>query len=174
MNRTFEVIIVCYVCFIVFIFIDFGEANQTQKLSRPRRYLSFQNISRFFVRLNFKANMVPFTQIFAQALGFRMNWDEPPDSFRPHKHLSRRAAYNNLEILLNRNALDGFQCIRRAICEIEEISQPQSIYFKILKIIFRNHSSATDKWHKYTSEDCQLSINRCPFSMLDVSPYTDL
>ncbi|CAH2267626.1 jg27898 [Pararge aegeria aegeria] len=81
--------------------------------------------------------MVPFTQIFAQALGFRMNWDDPPDSFRPYRHLSRRAVYDNLEILLNRNGLDGFQCVRRAICDLEEISEPKSISFKILKMIFR-------------------------------------
>lgn len=56
----------------------------------------------FQVRLNFRANMLPIGQIFAQALGFRMNWDDPPDSFRPYHHLTRRAVYKNIEILLNK------------------------------------------------------------------------
>ncbi|KPJ14434.1 hypothetical protein RR48_13505 [Papilio machaon] len=54
------------------------------------------------IRLNFKANMVPWNQIFAQALGFRLNWDDPPDSFHPYHHLYRRTAYSHLETLLDR------------------------------------------------------------------------
>ncbi|XP_023936326.2 uncharacterized protein LOC112044652 [Bicyclus anynana] len=173
MDRTCKVIIVCYVCCIIILLFEFGEANQSKYIDRQRRYLSFGNFSKFFVRLNFKANMVPWTQIFAQALGFRMNWDDPPDSFRPYRHLSRRAVYESIEILLNRNGLDGFHCVRRAICEIDLV-EPKSISLKILKMIFRKHSSTTDKWHEHTNEDCRTSINTCPFSVLDISPYTDL
>ena len=57
---------------------------------------------KFKVRFNFKANMVPWTQIFAQALGFRMNWDEPPDSFHPYHHFNRRSTYQTMEVLLNK------------------------------------------------------------------------
>ncbi|KOB72431.1 Uncharacterized protein OBRU01_09594, partial [Operophtera brumata] len=78
------------------------------------------------LRLNFKANMVPWNQIFAQAVGFRINWDDPPDSFHPYHHIHRRTV----------NGLNGFHCVRRAICEMEAIPEPNEIYHKILKMVF--------------------------------------
>ncbi|CAH0718161.1 unnamed protein product, partial [Brenthis ino] len=118
--------------------------------------------------------MVPWNQIFAQALGFRMNWDDPPDSFHPYRHLSRRSVYQNMEMLLNKNGLNGSHCVRRTICEINQMNDPKGIYYKILKMVFRQQSSTTDKWHSITDDECELSINACPFSMLEVLPYTDL
>ncbi|CAH2087609.1 unnamed protein product [Euphydryas editha] len=174
MDRLHQLIILIYVTFIIFLFIQFGESSDQSKVYRQKRYLSFQNVSHFFIRLNFKANMVPWNQIFAQALGFRMNWDEPPDSFHPYRHLQRRDVFRNMEILLDRNGLDGFHCVRRAICEVNQIDEPRYIYFRILKMIFRQHSSDTAKWHEHTQEDCQISVNTCPFSILEVLPYTDL
>ncbi|XP_038222107.1 uncharacterized protein LOC119839744 [Zerene cesonia] len=171
MRRTYQVILICYICIVLFLLIDRGKSD-TQV--RTKRYLSFRNVTKFFIRLNFKANMVPWNQIFAQAIGFRLNWDDPPDSFHPYHHFSRRSIYNNLEILLDSNGLNGFHCIRRAICETNTISAPRGIYFKILKMVFRQQSSATDKWHNHTTEDCAASVSSCPFSMLEVSPYTDL
>lgn len=59
----------------------------------------------FQVRFNFRDNMVPWNQYFAHAVGFKVSWDEPPDSFHPYHHLHRRTVYNNLETLLNRYLL---------------------------------------------------------------------
>ncbi|CAG9565940.1 unnamed protein product [Danaus chrysippus] len=119
--------------------------------------------------------MVPWNQIFAQAIGYRMNWDDPPDSFHPYHHLNRRDVYHNLEILLDRNGLNGFHCVRRAICEVNSVTDARGIYLKILKMIFRkSRTSKTNKWHNYTDEDCQLSINSCPFSVMEISTYTDI
>ncbi|XP_060804492.1 uncharacterized protein LOC106143284 [Amyelois transitella] len=126
------------------------------------------------IRLNFKANMVWWNQIFAQALGFRINWMEPPDTFHPYHHLYRRSVFNNLEILLDKNGLNGYHCVRRAICEIGRIDGPTSVYYRILKMVFRQQSSATDRWHNVADEECPTSIDSCPFSLLDVSPYTDM
>ncbi|XP_041981052.1 uncharacterized protein LOC121734497 [Aricia agestis] len=173
MDRTCQVLVICYLCFIMFVVVDFGDASD-KIVSRQRRYLGFRNISHFFVRLNFKANMVPWNQIFAQAIGFRVNWDDPPDSFYPHHHVHRRSLYERMEVLLDRNGLSGFHCVRRAICEVQDIENPQEIYFKILKIIFRRISSDTDKWHDHTTDDCEISTRTCPFSLLQVLPYTDL
>ncbi|XP_030025679.1 uncharacterized protein LOC115444150 isoform X2 [Manduca sexta] len=117
--------------------------------------------------------MVPWNQIFAQALGFRINWDDPPDSFHPYHHLYRRDVYKNLEIVLDRNGLNGFHCVRRAICEMET-SESAEIYHKILKMVFRQQSSATDKWHNKTDKDCSVSVSSCPFSLLEVAQYTDI
>ncbi|CAK1580842.1 unnamed protein product [Parnassius mnemosyne] len=174
MTRILQIVIICYSCLILIILFDFGKANEPSRIQhRHRRYLSFGNFSHFFLRLNFKANMVPWNQIFAQALGFRMNWNDPPDSFHPYHRLYRRTVYSHLETLLDRNGLEGFHCVRRAICEMDKISQPRGIYYKILKMVFRRISAATDKWHNATEEDCRLSITTCPFSMLEVSTYTD-
>ncbi|CAK1542050.1 unnamed protein product [Leptosia nina] len=118
--------------------------------------------------------MVPWNQIFAQALGFRMNWDDPPDSFHPYHHFTRRSFYNNMEVLLDSNGLNGFHCVRRAICEANMISEPKEIYFMILKQIFSKSTSATQKWHNYTTDNCDISIASCPVSVLLISPYTDL
>ncbi|GBP60353.1 hypothetical protein EVAR_91388_1 [Eumeta japonica] len=83
--------------------------------------------------------MVPWNQIFAQALGFRMNFDEPPNSFHPYHHIHRRTVYDRVQMLLDKNDLNGFDCIRRAICEVEAMQVPRGIYYKILKIIFRQN-----------------------------------
>ncbi|KAL4717417.1 hypothetical protein ACJJTC_017304 [Scirpophaga incertulas] len=178
-RRMISVVIFCYICFIIFLLIDFGcatdEATKLSKGPRQRRYLSFINGSKFFLRLNFKANMVRWNQIFAQALGFRMNWDDPPDTFRPYHRLYRRTVYNNLETILDKNGLNGFQCVRRAVCEMDFITSPRGLYNKILKMIFRRQSSDTDRWHlNVTKEECSTSINQCPFSFRHVSLYTDL
>ncbi|XP_063829825.1 uncharacterized protein LOC135079168 [Ostrinia nubilalis] len=176
MNKIFQLVLLCYISLIVFILIESGDANEekTNNHVRQRRYLSFKNKTKFFLRLNFKANMVPWTQIFAQALGFRMNWDAPPDTFHPYKHFSRRSVYNHLEHLLDRQGLNGHQCVRRAICEMEARA-PRGIYHKILKMVFRKQSSDTDKWHNNTTkEDCLVTYTKCPFSFLDISQYTDL
>ncbi|XP_073959935.1 uncharacterized protein [Choristoneura fumiferana] len=169
MKKMYQVILVCYLFLIVFVSIkcDGGE-------SRVKRYLSFGNISHFFVRLNTKVNMVPWNQIFAQTLGFRVNWDEPPDSFHPYHHLNRRTVFSNFETLLDRNGLSGYHCVRRAVCDMQAIPQPRGVYHKILKMIFRKQSATTDRWHNVTTEDCLLSSSTCPFSLLDVSLYTDL
>ncbi|XP_012545347.1 uncharacterized protein LOC114241406 [Bombyx mandarina] len=172
MNRVFGLVLLCYVSAIVFFLITSGEANNTH--NRFRRYLSFRNISHFFLRVNFKANMVPWNQLFAQAVGFRVNWDEPPDSFHPYHRLYRRDLYRHMETVLDRNGLNGFHCVRRAICEMEMISQPTEIYHRILKMVFRRQSSSTDKWHNKTETECQNSINSCPFSVLEVSQFTDV
>ncbi|KAI8434498.1 hypothetical protein MSG28_012509 [Choristoneura fumiferana] len=136
MKKMYQVILVCYLFLIVFVSIkcDGGE-------SRVKRYLSFGNISHFFVRLNTKVNMVPWNQIFAQTLGFRVNWDEPPDSFHPYHHLNRRTVFSNFETLLDRNGLSGYHCVRRAVCDMQAIPQPRGVYHKILKMIFRKLDS---------------------------------
>ncbi|CAB3244850.1 unnamed protein product [Arctia plantaginis] len=56
------------------------------------------------LRFNFKANMLAWSQIFAQALGFRMNWDEPPDTFHPYRnhYIHRRTIYSHMETLLDK------------------------------------------------------------------------
>ncbi|XP_026741389.1 uncharacterized protein LOC113503558, partial [Trichoplusia ni] len=130
----------------------------------------------FQLRFNFKANMVPWNQIFAQALGFRINWDDPPDNFHQYKNhfIHRRTIYNNIETVLDKNGVNGFHCVRRAICEMETIPDPRKIYHKLLKMVFRQQSSATDKWHNKTSEDCEQSISLCPISPLHVSLFTDV
>ncbi|XP_045538975.1 uncharacterized protein LOC123722155 [Papilio machaon] len=175
MKTLFQIIFVCYTCLILFVSFEYSEGNNERKLTNQRykRYLSFSNISHFFVRFNFRDNMVPWNQYFAHAVGFKVSWDEPPDSFHPYHHLHRRTVYNNLEILLNRNGLEGFHCVRRAICDMEKITKPKGIYHKILKIIFKKKSTATDKWHNKSEQDCELSIASCPLSLLDVSTFTD-
>ncbi|XP_048484762.1 uncharacterized protein LOC119693212 [Plutella xylostella] len=176
MARMFRLIVLSYVGLVVFVLVNFGpnsdvEANQ----HRAKRYLAFLNISRFYIRLNTKAAMVPWTQIFTQAVGFRVNWDEAPDTFRPYKHLvHRRDLYTPLQMLLDRNGISGFHCIRRAICELDAHSRPPRVYHKILKIIFRYTSPATDRWHNRSGADCQESMHSCPFSILEASMYTDL
>ncbi|XP_045450385.1 uncharacterized protein LOC123659173 [Melitaea cinxia] len=174
MGRLYHLIILIYVTFIICFFIQFVESNDQSMVHRQRRYLSFRNVSHIFIRLNFKVNMVPWNQIFVQALGFRMNWDDPPDSFHPYHRLNRRDVFMSMETLLNRNGLEGFHCVRRAICEVNQMDETNAIYFKILKMIFRENSSETAKWHGHAQEDCQISISSCPFSLLEVSPYTDL
>lgn len=52
MDRTCQVISISYVCLIVFILIELSEAKYSNQLNRQRRYLSFGNISRFFVSMN--------------------------------------------------------------------------------------------------------------------------
>ncbi|XP_026749845.1 uncharacterized protein LOC113510589 [Galleria mellonella] len=176
MKILFQLVIICYVCIVLFLLFGFIDANEDQVSNhrRPKRYLAFRNITHFFMRLNFKANMVWWNQIFAQALGFRMNWDEPPDSFHPHHHLYRRTVYENLETLLDRNGISGYHCVRRAICEMRLIGEPRGVYYKILKMVFRQQSLATDKWHNVTKQECPMSINLCPLSLLEVSLYTDV
>ncbi|XP_022824825.1 uncharacterized protein LOC111355275 [Spodoptera litura] len=174
MYKCVQVCVLCYVCFVVFILIDLGKANDSVH-HRHKRYLSFKNMSHFFLRFNFKVNMVPWTQIFAQALGFRMNWDTPPDTFHPYRNhfIHRRTVYSHTEKLLDKNGLNGFHCVRRAICEMEMIAEPRKTYHKLLKMVFRQQSSDTDRWHNRTTEDCKLSQLSCPFSFLDVSLFTD-
>ncbi|KAJ8718642.1 hypothetical protein PYW08_002879 [Mythimna loreyi] len=175
MYKYIQLCVVCYICFVVFMLIDFGKANESS-IHRHKRYLSFKNMTRFFLRFNIKENMVRWNQIFAQALGFRMNWDAPPDNFHPYRNhfIHRRTIYSHTETLLNKNGLNGFHCVRRAICEMETIPEPRKIYHKLLKMVFRQQSSATDKWHNKTNEDCKDSISSCPFSFLDLSLYTDV
>nr|XP_026493477.1 uncharacterized protein LOC113398789 [Vanessa tameamea] len=174
MKRIFGVILFINVTFQIFFLIHFGEASERTQVHRQRRYLGFRNITHLFVRFNFRDNVIPWNQLFANAAGFRMNFDDPPDSFHPYHHLSRRSVYKNIEILLNRNGLDGYHCVRRTICDVNRIDEPNGIYHKILKMIFRQQSSETEKWHNKNDETCQLSTNKCPFSMLQVSTYTDI
>ncbi|XP_072938236.1 uncharacterized protein [Epargyreus clarus] len=171
MDRIFQIILICYIGLILYVAVDRSEAH---KVHRQRRYLVFENISHFFVRVNYKANMVPWNQIFAQAIGFRLNYDEPPDSYHPYHHIYRRTAYSHLETILERSGLNGFHCVRRAICEIAMMPKAHSLYHRVLKIVFTPQTSATEKWHNATKEDCWTSMASCPFSMLDVSTFTDL
>ncbi|KAJ8714699.1 hypothetical protein PYW07_002924 [Mythimna separata] len=160
---------------VAFILIDVGEANDTKAvLHRNRRYLSFLNMTRFYLKFNFKANIIPWNQLFAQALGFRMNWDAPTPHFRAFHRIHRRDIYDYVERLLDKNGLDGFHCVRRAICEMQSISEPNIIYHRLLKMVFRKISAATERWHNTTSEDCDTSSSACPLSLLQISPYTDL
>ncbi|KAI5643899.1 DM4/DM12 family domain-containing protein [Phthorimaea operculella] len=162
-------------CLLVFVLLDLSEANDNVQVhSRAKRFLSFRNVTHFFVRLNFKATTLEWTQIVAQAFGFRINWDDPPDSFHPYHHLQRRSLYSNLELLMDKNGFNGFHCIRRAICETRGFDQPAEIYHKILKIVFSQKSPSTDKWHNVSAEECQTSLGLCPLSTLDVSLFTDL
>ncbi|CAF4828278.1 unnamed protein product [Pieris macdunnoughi] len=167
MLKQINVILICYICFLLFV-VDQGAGK-----TKTKRYLGFRNVSRFFLRINHKANMVRWNQIFAQALGFRMNWDDPPDTFHWYHHFTRRSLYNGVELLLDSNGLSGYHCVRRAVCEMNKISDPYLLYHKILKIIFRRQQEL-EKWYNHTKEDCISSINSCPFSFLDISPYTDL
>ncbi|XP_047029516.1 uncharacterized protein LOC124637202 [Helicoverpa zea] len=175
MKNFVPLVLICYISLVAFILIDVGEANDTKAvLHRNRRYLSFLNMTRFYLKFNFKANIIPWNQLFAQAIGFRINWDAPPTTFRSFHRIYRRDIYDFVESLLDRNGLDGYHCLRRAICEMQMISEPNVIYHKLLKIVFRKMSPATERWHNITESDCNISINTCPISLLEVSPYTDL
>nr|XP_049702432.1 uncharacterized protein LOC126055815 isoform X2 [Helicoverpa armigera] len=130
MNKYMHVCVVCYICFIVFILIDVGNANHTT-IHRHRRYLSFKNMSHFFLRFNFKVNIVPWNQIFAQALGFRMNWDDPPDTFHPYRNhfIHRRSLYSHAETLLDKRqsaATDRWHHKTAEDCEVSISSCPFS------------------------------------------------
>ncbi|KAJ0175003.1 hypothetical protein K1T71_009144 [Dendrolimus kikuchii] len=174
MNRLYQLFIMFYVYLFVFVLIELCETTENVVANRPKRFISFRNSTHFFIRFNFKANVIHWNRIFAQALGFRINWDDPPDSFHPYHRLHRRTVYNNMEILLNRNGLNGFHCVRRAVCEIASLAEPEELYHKILNMVFRQQSSATNKWHNATKDDCQISTLSCPFSFLEVSTYTDV
>ncbi|XP_026740947.1 uncharacterized protein LOC113506567 [Trichoplusia ni] len=171
MNKFLPLVLLCYLCSATLIIIDASEANGTV-LHRNRRYLAFMNTTRFFMKVNFKVNSVPWNQLFAQAVGFRMNWDDPPDSYR-YPRIYRRDVYDHVETLLDRNGLVGFHCVRRAICEIQMIQNP-NIYHKLLKMLFRKISSTTERWHNSSPEECYTSLSSCPLSLLAVSPYTDI
>ncbi|XP_022824826.1 uncharacterized protein LOC111355276 [Spodoptera litura] len=174
MNKFIPVLLLCYICVVAFIIIDVSEANDTKVLQRNRRYLSFLNMTRFYLKFNFKANIIPWNQLFAQAIGFRMNWDGPPSNFRPFHRIYRREIYDYVETLLDKNGLEGFHCVRRAICEIQMIAEPNMIYHKLLKMVFRKMSPTTERWHNVTTDECTTSITICPLSLLQVSPYTDI
>lgn len=172
MYKALPVILLCYACFVAFVLIQSSEADV--KHYRNKRFLAFLNSSRFYLKFNVKDNMVPWNQLFAQAIGFRMNWDQPPMTFRPFHRLYRRNVYNYVETLLDKNGLSGFHCVRRAVCEIQIITEPKTLYHRILTIIFRKISSDTERWHNATEDECIESTMSCPFSLLEVSRYTDI
>ncbi|KAH9629745.1 hypothetical protein HF086_009872 [Spodoptera exigua] len=51
MNKFIPVLLLCYICVVAFIVIDVSEANDTKVLHRNRRYLSFLNMTRFYVSI---------------------------------------------------------------------------------------------------------------------------
>ncbi|CAH0687676.1 unnamed protein product [Spodoptera exigua] len=83
------------------------------------------------LRFNFKVNMVPWTQIFAQALGFRMNWDTPPDTFHPYRNhfIHRRTVYSHTEELLDKQQssdTDRWHNKTAEDCKVSQLSCPFS------------------------------------------------
>ncbi|XP_050561603.1 uncharacterized protein LOC118274368 isoform X2 [Spodoptera frugiperda] len=130
MYKCVQVCVLCYVCFVVFILIDYSKANDPGHHIH-RRYLSLRNMSHFFLRFNFKVNMVPWTQIFAQALGFRMNWDTPPDTFHPYRNhfIHRRTLYSHTEELLDKQQssdTDRWHNRTAEDCKLSQLSCPFS------------------------------------------------
>lgn len=54
-----------------------------------------------------------------------------------HPYEVTRNNNNSLQTFAFRNSLNGFHCVRRAVCEMAAITKPDGIYHKILKIVFR-------------------------------------
>jgi hypothetical protein len=53
------------------------------------------------VRLNFKANTLPYTAVFAYAAGYKLNFDLPDDAKTGPFRINRRALYENFEKIID-------------------------------------------------------------------------
>jgi hypothetical protein len=53
------------------------------------------------VRLNFKANTLPYTAVFAYAAGYKLNFDLPEDAKTGPFRIHRRALYENFETIID-------------------------------------------------------------------------
>jgi hypothetical protein len=53
------------------------------------------------IRLNFKANTLPYTAVFAYAAGYKLNFDLPEDVKTGPFRIHRRALYENFEKIID-------------------------------------------------------------------------
>jgi hypothetical protein len=53
------------------------------------------------VRLNFKANTLPYTSVFAYAAGYKLNFELPEDAKKGPFRVHRRALYENFETIID-------------------------------------------------------------------------
>lgn len=53
------------------------------------------------VRLNFKANTLPYTAVFAYAAGYKLNFDLPDNAKTGPFRITRRALYENFEKIID-------------------------------------------------------------------------
>ncbi|PSN41154.1 hypothetical protein C0J52_05219 [Blattella germanica] len=104
---------------------------------RVKRRLAFIKGSKFFLRLNFKAQSFPTTILFAYAAGYKLNFELPDDANKAPFRFHRRAIYENVESALDQHGLDGRSCILKFLCEAEQVLiSTNNLFQKTLKLIF--------------------------------------
>ncbi|XP_062555466.1 uncharacterized protein LOC134220423 [Armigeres subalbatus] len=154
--------------------------NSTKVLNRRKRYLIFRDVSRGFARVNIKDRAFDTTNIWAQAVGFRMNveYNNPPGL-----KITKRDVHQSLSEMIQMHDFDGRACILRAMCELSNDMTPSSgIIFKLFKRIFSrppatdatsNGSSSLPQGDEIyfpylTSNNCTELDQHCPISQLDI------
>ncbi|XP_069696615.1 uncharacterized protein [Periplaneta americana] len=137
---------------------------------RMKRKIVFVKGSKFFVRLNFKANTLPYTNVFAWAAGYKLNFELPQEAkalpFRYH----RRSLYENFETIIDQNGLNGRSCVLRFLCEAAELMMPtDGLFQKLVKLVFTVPEGAEHTIFPYhIPKDCNELASDCPLSLLHI------
>ncbi|PSN41155.1 hypothetical protein C0J52_05218 [Blattella germanica] len=158
------------VFFAVFTMTAIVEVSGDRRSQRTKRKVIFVKGSKFFVRLNFKANTLPYTALFAYAAGYKLNFDLPTEAKAKPLRFHRRDIFENMETIFNENGLHGRACMLRFLCEASTYVLPTSgLFHKLVKLIFSIPESQQDSLHPYIPQtECQSMSDLCPMSLFHI------
>ncbi|XP_049765587.1 uncharacterized protein LOC126094976 [Schistocerca cancellata] len=147
-------------------------AGAEPRAARVKRKLVFLEGTTFWVRLNIKKDILPYTNLFAFAYGFRVNYPLPTGAKDfPFKRIFRRDVYGDLEHLISQHGLDGRACVLRAICEAASLEKPRGLVQKLLHRIFSVPADEAGHLQPYhvLEGGCERLHESCPLSLLHMT-----
>uniref|UniRef100_A0A336M7B8 CSON013179 protein n=1 Tax=Culicoides sonorensis TaxID=179676 RepID=A0A336M7B8_CULSO len=145
------------------------------KRKRVKRFLSMRPGMRFLFRVNGREDALYDIPSWAHAYGFRGNYDiyQPLHSF-PFHFINRRSVHDEVENLIElHQGLDGKACLLKTFCDATGWNRNENnkmgMLFKVFQVIFAKKT-------KYLDEDldCKDLEEKCPFSLLELLPFTDI
>ncbi|XP_063696048.1 uncharacterized protein LOC134827377 [Culicoides brevitarsis] len=156
--------------------VECEEKNVTQhKTRRVKRFLSMRPGQRFLVRVNGREDALYDIPSWAHAYGFRANYDiiQPLHSF-PFHIINRRSVHDEVENLIDlHHDLDGKACLMKTFCDATTWKQTSNVkmgmLFKVFQVIFAKQTKYLDE-----EMDCESLQEKCPFSLLELLPFTDI
>lgn len=134
--------------------------GETAREPRSFKHLAPRVGTKFFLRMNTKVDVVPYTPIFAYASGFRLNWDIRAQDSSPLFFIGqRRQLHDTIAATLQGYGLQGRDCMMRALCELAHIQSHTDIISNILKVLFKAEEEASCP----AEFDCPISLIALPY-----------
>ncbi|CAH1408117.1 unnamed protein product [Nezara viridula] len=114
----------------MFLAVCFMLLSNVDSSPRTFKHVAPRVASKFFLRMNTKVDVVPYTAIFAYASGFRLNWDIRPTPSSSLFYVWQRShVHDSISTVLER-AEENTTCPAEHTCPISLLSLAYLVYGK--------------------------------------------